>query len=57
MAGPAVNEERHTCWIIAALIGPDFYHAGEINHLRSLLGADDRWRWQQFEAAQTEASS
>jgi hypothetical protein len=24
-------------------------HAGEINHLRSLLGTDDRWRWQQFE--------
>jgi uncharacterized damage-inducible protein DinB len=43
------GEERPTRWIIAALIGHDFYHAGEINHLRSMLGADDRWRWQQFE--------
>jgi uncharacterized damage-inducible protein DinB len=43
------GELRPTKWIIAALIGHDFYHAGEINHLRSLLGTDDRWRWQQFE--------
>jgi uncharacterized damage-inducible protein DinB len=41
------GERRPTRWIIAALVGHDFYHAGEINHLRSLLGADDRWRWQQ----------
>lgn len=45
------GERRPTRWILAALIGHDFYHAGEINHLRSLLGADDRWRWQQYEAA------
>jgi hypothetical protein len=32
------------------IIGHDFYHAGEINHLRSLLGPDDRWRWQQLES-------
>lgn len=51
------GEERPTRWIVAALIGHDFYHAGEINHLRSLLGTDDRWRWQQFEAAQTGAES
>jgi uncharacterized damage-inducible protein DinB len=43
------GEERPTRWIVAAIIGHDFYHAGEINHLRSLLGTDDRWRWQQFE--------
>ena len=42
------GEMRPTRWILAAMIGHDFYHAGEINHLRSLLGADDRWRWQQF---------
>lgn len=41
------GELRPTHWIIAAIIGHDFYHAGEINHLRSLLGTDDRWRWQQ----------
>jgi len=45
------GEERPTRWIVAALIGHDFYHAGEINHLRSLLGTDDRWHWQQFEDA------
>jgi uncharacterized damage-inducible protein DinB len=43
------GEARPTRWIVAAIIGHDFYHAGEINHLRSLLGTDDRWRWQQFE--------
>jgi len=43
------GEERLTRWIIAAIIGHDFYHAGEINHLRSMLGTDDRWRWQQLE--------
>ena len=30
------GEPRPTRWIIAAIIGHDFYHAGEINHLRSL---------------------
>jgi uncharacterized damage-inducible protein DinB len=43
------GEERPTKWIVAAIIGHDFYHAGEINHLRSMLGTDDRWRWQQLE--------
>jgi uncharacterized damage-inducible protein DinB len=45
------GEQRPTRWIIAALVGHDFYHAGEINHLRSLLGTDDRWRWQQSTAS------
>ncbi len=26
------------------MITHEAYHAGEINHLRSMLGADDRWR-------------
>jgi hypothetical protein len=43
------GELRPTRWIVATIIGHDFYHAGEINHLRSLLGPDDRWRWQQLE--------
>ena len=30
------------------MITHDAYHAGEINHLRSLLGPDDRWRFQQL---------
>ena len=38
------GEERPTRWLIAAMITHDAYHAGEINHLRSILGPDDRWR-------------
>jgi hypothetical protein len=38
------GEERPTRWIIASMITHDAYHAGEINHLRSLLDGDDRWR-------------
>jgi uncharacterized damage-inducible protein DinB len=38
------GEHRPTHWIIGAMITHDAYHAGEINHLRSLLGSDDRWR-------------
>jgi hypothetical protein len=26
------------------MITHDAYHAGEVNHLRSLLHGDDRWR-------------
>jgi uncharacterized damage-inducible protein DinB len=42
------GERRPTRWIIAAMITHDAYHAGEINHLRSLQGDDDRWRFQQL---------
>jgi uncharacterized damage-inducible protein DinB len=42
------GEERPTRWIVAAMITHDAYHAGEINHLRSLLDGDDRWRFQQL---------
>jgi len=51
-----LDRERLTNWgdrwatraIIGAMITHDAYHAGEINHLRSLLGGDDRWRFQQL---------
>ena len=42
------GEPRPTRWIIAAMITHDAYHAGEINHLRSILGGDDRWRYVQL---------
>jgi uncharacterized damage-inducible protein DinB len=42
------GELRPTRWIVAAMITHDAYHAGEINHLRSMLGPDDRWRFQQL---------
>jgi hypothetical protein len=46
-----LDRERLTNWgemlptrtIIRIMIAHDFYHAGEINHLRALLQADDRW--------------
>lgn len=41
------GELRPTRWIVAAIIGHDFYHAGEINHLRSLISGEDRWLWEQ----------
>jgi len=42
------GELRPTRWLIATIITHDAYHAGEINHLRSLMGDDDRWRFQQL---------
>ena len=42
------GELRPTRWIVATLITHDAYHAGEINHLRSILGTDDRWRYVQM---------
>jgi uncharacterized damage-inducible protein DinB len=42
------GERRSTRWIVAAMITHDAYHAGEINHLRSILGSDDRWRFIQM---------
>jgi uncharacterized damage-inducible protein DinB len=42
------DERRPTRWIIATMITHDAYHAGEINHLRSLLSTDDRWRYVQM---------
>jgi uncharacterized damage-inducible protein DinB len=42
------GELRPTRWIVATMVTHDSYHAGEINHLRSLMGTDDRWRFQQL---------
>ena len=42
------GEQRPTRWIVAAMITHDAYHAGEINHIRSLLDGDDRWRFVQL---------
>jgi hypothetical protein len=42
------GEQRETRWIVAAMVTHDAYHAGEINHLRSLLQGDDRWRYVQL---------
>jgi hypothetical protein len=41
------GEQKDTRWIITTMIEHDLYHAGEINHLRSLHGGDDRWAHEQ----------
>lgn len=42
------GERRPTRWIVAAMVTHDSYHAGEVNHIRSLLDGDDRWRYVQL---------
>jgi uncharacterized damage-inducible protein DinB len=39
------GEWMKTRTIIRIMIGHDYYHAGEINHLRSLLQGNDRWEY------------
>jgi uncharacterized damage-inducible protein DinB len=39
------GEWEETRWIIAVMIQHDLYHAGEINHLRSLRQRTDRWAY------------
>jgi hypothetical protein len=34
-----------TRWLISTIATHSSYHAGEINHIRSLLQHDDRWMW------------
>jgi uncharacterized damage-inducible protein DinB len=49
-----LDRERLTNWgerlptrvIIRIMIAHDFYHAGEINHLRALLQETDRWPYE-----------
>ena len=48
-----LERDRMTNWgewmktrtIIRIMIGHDYYHAGEINHLRALLQGDDNWKY------------
>ena len=40
------GEWMKTRTIIRGMIGHDYYHAGEINHLRSLLQGNDRWEYE-----------
>ena len=39
------GEMKPTRDIIRIMISHDFYHAGEINHLRALLQGNDRWEY------------
>ncbi len=41
------GDERETRWLIGIMIQHDIYHAGEINHIRSLHSGDDRWEDEQ----------
>ncbi len=40
------GELKETRWIVAVMIQHDLYHAGEINHLRSLCHGEDRWAYE-----------
>jgi hypothetical protein len=40
------DEHLPTRTIIRMMIGHDYYHAGEVNHLRSVLQASDRWEYE-----------
>jgi uncharacterized damage-inducible protein DinB len=40
------GEQRETRWIVSTLLQHDLYHAGEINHIRSLFSGDDSWLFQ-----------
>ncbi|HEY7022115.1 MAG TPA: DinB family protein [Ktedonobacterales bacterium] len=39
------GERKETGWIIMIVTQHDLYHAGEINHLRSLRQSTDRWAY------------
>lgn len=45
--GTPWGEPRPTGWLVGVLIQHDFYHAGEINHVRALRQGNDRWAWEQ----------
>jgi uncharacterized damage-inducible protein DinB len=40
------GERMRTRTILLILISHDYYHAGEINHLRSLLQGTDKWEYE-----------
>ncbi len=40
------GEWMETRTIIRIMIGHDYYHAGEINHLRALLQGNDHWEYE-----------
>jgi uncharacterized damage-inducible protein DinB len=40
------GQDYPTRWLINKMIQHDLYHAGEINHIRSLLTRDDSWAWE-----------
>ncbi len=39
------GELRETRWLISTIAQHDVYHAGEVNHIRSILASNDGWRW------------
>lgn len=41
------DEHLSTRDILRTMLEHDLYHAGEINHLRSIIAGRDRWAWEQ----------
>jgi hypothetical protein len=39
------GEIKETRWIIKVMIEHDLYHAGEVNHIRSIYQKDDSWAY------------
>lgn len=42
LRGAPWGEQRETRWLLSVLLQHDLYHAGEVNHIRSIRH-DDRW--------------
>jgi DinB family protein len=42
------GDMAETRWIIKSMIEHDLYHAGEINRMRALRQANDRWAFEEF---------
>jgi uncharacterized damage-inducible protein DinB len=41
------GQDYETRWLINVMIQHDLYHGGEVNHIRALRQANDRWAWEQ----------
>jgi hypothetical protein len=41
------GRQRETRWLLSQMITHDLFHAGEINHIRSLHHQDDKWEWEE----------
>ena len=45
LASRTGESSDETRWLISTIAQHDVYHAGEVNHIRSILASNDGWRW------------